>query len=52
MEALGHSSKAVHRSYAKKAQVKIPALEDFEQRIIALPEQDHSRNAQTIKAVA
>jgi integrase len=29
-EALGHNSKAVHRAYAKKAQVKIPALEDYE----------------------
>lgn len=29
-EALGHNSKAVHRAYAKKAQVKLPALEDFE----------------------
>lgn len=28
--ALGHTSKAVHRAYAKKAQVSIPALEDFE----------------------
>jgi integrase len=28
--ALGHNSKAVHRAYAKKAQVKIPSLEDFE----------------------
>lgn len=31
-EGLGHNSKAVHRSYAKKAQVKLPALEDFERR--------------------
>ena len=29
-EALGHNSKAVHRAYAKKAQVKIPSLEDYE----------------------
>lgn len=29
-EALGHNSKAVHRAYARKAQVKIPSLEDFE----------------------
>ena len=28
--ALGHNSKAVHRAYAKKAQVKLPALEDYE----------------------
>ena len=30
MEALGHNSKAVHRAYAKKAQVKLPALEEYE----------------------
>lgn len=29
-EALGHNSKAVHRAYAKKAKVIIPALETFE----------------------
>lgn len=28
--ALGHNSKAVHRAYAKKAQVTIPALEEYE----------------------
>lgn len=32
MENLGHNSKAVHRAYAKKALVKIPSLEDYEQR--------------------
>lgn len=32
MQALGHSSKAVHRAYAKKAQVTIPALENYEKR--------------------
>jgi integrase len=31
-EALGHNSKAVHRAYARRAQVKIPALEDYEKR--------------------
>jgi integrase len=30
-EALGHNSKAVHRAYARKAKVIIPALEAFEQ---------------------
>lgn len=29
-EALGHNSKAVHRMYSRKAQVTVPALEDFE----------------------
>ena len=32
-EALGHNSKAVHRAYARKAQVVIPTLEDFERRM-------------------
>lgn len=30
--ALGHNSKAIHRAYAKKAQVSIPALEEFEKK--------------------
>ena len=30
MENLGHNSKAVHRAYAKRAQTKIPSLEEFE----------------------
>ncbi|HMJ89942.1 MAG TPA: hypothetical protein VK530_09005 [Candidatus Acidoferrum sp.] len=29
-QALGHSSKAVHRAYAKKAHVKLPSLEEYE----------------------
>jgi integrase len=29
-EALGHNSKAVHRAYAKKAAVKLPSLEQYE----------------------
>ena len=32
MENLGHNSKAVHRAYAKRALMKIPSLEDYEQR--------------------
>jgi integrase len=32
MQALGHSSKAVHRSYARKAQVVIPPLEEYEKQ--------------------
>jgi len=27
---LGHNSKAVHRAYARKDQVTVPALEDYE----------------------
>ena len=37
-EALGHNSAAVHRAYAKKAQVKVPSLEDYERKIIRLLE--------------
>lgn len=35
-EALGHNSKAVHRAYAKRALVRIPTLEEFENRMIGL----------------
>jgi integrase len=31
-EALGHNSKAVHRAYARKAQVELPALGDYERQ--------------------
>jgi integrase len=31
-EALGHNSKAVHRAYARKAQMKLPSLEDYESK--------------------
>jgi integrase len=34
-EALGHNSKAVHRAYAKRALMKIPSLEDYEQKAAA-----------------
>jgi integrase len=30
--ALGHNSKAVHRAYARKAQVTLPPLEDYERK--------------------
>jgi integrase len=29
-EALGHNSKAVHRAYARKAQVELPSLGEYE----------------------
>jgi integrase len=29
-ESLGHNSKAVHRAYARKAQVLLPSLEEYE----------------------
>ena len=42
-EALGHNSKAVHRAYARKAQVRLPSLESYERQaadacIIQLPQ--------------
>jgi hypothetical protein len=37
-EALGHEFKAVHRAYAKRALVKIPSLEDYEQQAEAREE--------------
>jgi len=41
-EALGHNSNAIHRAYARKAQVRLPSLESYEKqntegRIIQLP---------------
>jgi integrase len=32
--ALGHGSKAVHRAYAKKAQIIVPSLEDYEKKAV------------------
>lgn len=31
-EALGHNSKAVHRAYSKRALMRIPSLQDYEER--------------------
>lgn len=36
-EALGHNSKAVHRAYARKAKVIVPALEHYEDRQLTNP---------------
>lgn len=33
-EALGHNSKAVHRAYARNAQVVLPSLESFERKAV------------------
>lgn len=30
--ALGHNNKAVHRAYAKRALMKIPSLEEYEEK--------------------
>jgi|SRR5882724_1212369 len=43
MQNLGHSSKAVHRAYSKKAQVKLPPLEEYEQKIIPLHPQKENK---------
>ena len=37
-EALGHNSKAVHRAYAKRALMKLPSLEEYEQRVMTVAE--------------
>jgi integrase len=34
--ALGHNSKAIHRAYARNAQVILPPLEDYERKILPL----------------
>lgn len=49
-EALGHNSKAVHRAYAKKALVKLPALESYEKQareceIIQMPSSSSSERS-------
>jgi integrase len=36
-EALGHNSVAVHRAYAKRAKVKLPSLEEYENKARSLP---------------
>jgi hypothetical protein len=33
MQALGHTSKAVHRAYSRKAKVILPSLEEYEKRM-------------------
>ncbi len=54
-EALGHNSKAVHRAYARKAHVRLPSLESYENqnvegRIVPLhPRPPHlNRNGSSI----
>ena len=37
-EALGHNSKAVHRAYAKRELMKLPSLEEYEQRATTVAE--------------
>jgi integrase len=35
--ALGHGSKAIHRAYAKKAQIIVPSLEEYEMKMAVSP---------------
>ena len=45
-EALGHNSKAVHRSYAKRAEVRLPSLEQYERNAAGenvIPIDPHAR---------
>ena len=44
--ALGHNSKAIHRAYAKKAQIIVPSLEDYEQKTA----NDHRPQQQSVAA--
>jgi len=50
-EALGHNSKAVHRAYARKAQVRLPSLESYErqaQRAASFRCRRHRRKLQPV----
>jgi hypothetical protein len=35
--ALGHSSKAIHAAYARRAKVICPSMEDYETKVLPLP---------------
>src|SRR5260370_36251098 len=55
-EALGHNSKAVHRAYARNAEVILPSLESFEkagneQKIVPFPS-THNPNKHSVTARA
>jgi integrase len=39
-QALGHNSKAVHRAYAKRAEVTVPSLDDWEKEWEKNPQRD------------
>jgi len=48
-ETLGHNSKAVHRSYASKAKVIVPSLEQYEKpQVSILPAEAPLQTAQVI----
>jgi len=50
--ALGHNSKAVHRAYSRKAQVTVPALEDYEKEFAANKVVPFSATVQSVPALA
>ncbi len=47
-QALGHNSKAVHRAYAKHAEVTVPSLDDWEKEWRENPQQRHHGQVQVI----
>jgi hypothetical protein len=44
-QALGHNSKAVHRAYAKGAHVKLPSLEEYENKVASQTKSKSCRNS-------
>jgi integrase len=46
-EALGHNSKAVHRAHAKRALMKLPSLQEYEERAALghAPAMEQNQNA-------
>jgi hypothetical protein len=50
-EALGHNSQAVHRTYARRAQVLLPPLEDYEKKIIPLRQSATAPEANSVRTV-
>jgi hypothetical protein len=52
-EALGHNSKAVHRAYARHAEVTVPSLEEYqkhrsEAKVIPFPAKTASPSGETL----
>jgi integrase len=48
-EALGHNSRAIHRAHARKAQVILPPLEEYEQKIVLLTKADKPAVVTTVE---
>ncbi len=46
MQALGHSSKAIHRAYSRKAQVKLPAARRLRAEDCAIDKPNRGKNGQ------